>query len=236
VTQEINQIRKTSIWIFLLPVITLNVCLFITIRPEFLDNTIFYVEPFARSSFTIPYLDGGLSISRTARNYPTYLIFKPGMIITSILLIKYWQANNNLIKIINNEIKQNNRFLVFGILSAIFLIAHSIFLGIHFENDLYKFFRRFVLLAFIIFELIAQTLLVISLYKAKEKIFQITNKKILYIKIILVSGLIIAALVSLPFLVSSGHVHFKHALEWNYFIGIISFYLLTFLFWKENKT
>ncbi len=235
-TQEINQIRKTSIWIFLLPVITLNVCLFITIRPEFLDNTIFYVEPFARSSFTIPYLDGGLSISRTARNYPTYLIFKPGMIITSILLIKYWQANNNLIKIINNEIKQNNRFLVFGILSAIFLIAHSIFLGIHFENDLYKFFRRFVLLAFIIFELIAQTLLVISLYKAKEKIFQITNKKILYIKIILVSGLIIAALVSLPFLVSSGHVHFKHALEWNYFIGIISFYLLTFLFWKENKT
>ena len=27
--------------------------------------------------FTIPYIDGGASISRTARVFPTYLIFKP---------------------------------------------------------------------------------------------------------------------------------------------------------------
>ena len=27
---------------------------------------------------------------------------------------------------------------------------------------------------------------------------------------------------------------FKHALEWDYFIGVISFYLLTFFMWKKN--
>jgi len=43
------------------------------------------------------------------------------------------------------------------------------------------------------------------------------------------------ALLSAPILNSPQYTHFKHALEWNYFLGIISFYLLTFLFWKKNK-
>ena len=61
-----------------------------------------------------------------------------------------------------------------------------------------------------------------------KKIF--INKKILIVKIILVSILTITAVVSLPFLVSSGYTHFKHALDWNYFIGVVLFYLLSFLF------
>ena len=124
---------------------------------------------------------------------------------------------------------------MYGILSAIFLIFHSIFLGINFEHDLYKFFRRFVLLAFIIFEIVAQTLLVVTLFKIKNIISDIINKKILLFKIILVSILIFTALASLPLLTSSGNVHFKHALEWNYFIGVVLFYLLTFFFWKAQK-
>ena len=124
---KIDQIRKVSIWIFILPVIVLNICLFISINYQLLENTIFLVDQIGRSSFTIPYIDGGVSISRTARTYPAYLIFKPGMIITAILLIKYWILNNNLFKTINNETQKNYRFLIFGVVSAIFLIAHSIF-------------------------------------------------------------------------------------------------------------
>ena len=29
---------------------------------------------------------------------------------------------------------------------------------------------------------------------------------------------------------------FKHALEWDYFIGVITFYLLTFFMWKKKLT
>ena len=65
---------------------------------HFLEGTIFTVNAIGKSGFTIPYIDGGLSISRASRTYPTYLLFKPGMIITSFLLIKYWITNNNLIK------------------------------------------------------------------------------------------------------------------------------------------
>ena len=46
---------------------------------------------------TIPYFDGGASISRTARPYPSWLIFKPAMFLTSFLLIKYWLYNKEII-------------------------------------------------------------------------------------------------------------------------------------------
>ena len=231
---QISRIRKISIWIFFLPVIVLNVCLFISVNYLIFENTIFAVDQIGRSGFTIPYIVGGVSISRTARTYPTYLIFKPGMIITAFLLIKYWIANNTMAQKINNT-EKNYRFLIFGVGSAIFLIAHSIFLGVKFDYDLYKLFRRFILVAFIIFEIVAQALLVITLFKIKDKISEIINKKVLTLKIVLVSLLAITALASLPILTSSGNTHFKHALEWNYFIGVVLFYLLTFLFWKKGQ-
>ena len=233
--QAVNRIRLISIWIFIIPVVVLNLCLYISINFHLLENTIFSVDHIGRSGFTIPYLDGGVSISRTSRTYPTYLLFKPGMIITAILLIKYWIINNNLFKEIDNKFNKNKYFLFFGIGSAIFLILHSIFLGISFENDLYKFFRRFVLLGFIIFEIIAQTLLVINIIKVKTKIIEFINTKILILKMILVSVLIVVAILSAPILNSEEYTHFKHALEWNYFLGVVGFYLLTFLFWKKKQ-
>ena len=233
--EQINKIRILSLWIFILPVVALNLCLFISVNYNIFENTIFTVDQIGRTAFTIPYIDGSVSISRTARTYPAYLVFKPCMIIAAILLIKYWISTNDLVQNIEVQSTKKKRFMMYGILSAIFLILHSIFLGINFEYDLYKFFRRFVLLAFIIFEIVAQTLLVVTLFKIKNIISDIINKKILLFKIILVSILIFTALASLPLLTSSGNVHFKHALECNYFIGVVLFYLLTFFFWKAQK-
>ena len=232
--REIKQIRKLSLWIFFLPLIAINLCLFISVNPSLLDGTIFTVDQIGRSGFSIPYLDGSLSISRASRTFPQYLIFKPSMIITGILLFYYWNNNNNLICKIRNTENFKYKFRLFGILSAIFLIIHSIFLGIKFDIQLYKLFRRVVLLLFIIFELIAQGMLVYYLFNIKSKISEITNKNILLIKMILVSILVIVAFASLPILVTKGNTHFKHALEWNYFVGVITFYLLTFFFWRRT--
>ena len=233
--ENTNQIRVVSIWIFFVTLVTLNLCLFISVNGHLLQGTIFQVDPIGRSSFTIPYIDGSVSISRTARTFPAYLIFKPGMLITAILLIKYWRAYNKLIQTINDDFSKNKNFLFFGVGSAVCLIIHSLLLGIQFEVDLYKFFRRFVLLTFIIFELTAQAMLINSIIKIKNKIAETINKKILIVKIFVVSVLIIIGILSLPILASSGHVHFKHALEWNFFLGVIIFYLFTFLFWKKRK-
>ena len=230
---EITQIRKLSLWIFFLPLIAINLCLLISQNPLFLDNTIFKVDMIGRSAFTIPYLDGSLSISRASRTYPQYLIFKPAMIVTAILLYYYWINNNLLI----NKYRSTNisyKFKTFGILSAFFLVIHSIFLGIKFDIQLYKLFRRVILLLFIIFEIIAQGILVYHLIKLKSQLLNLINNKILILKIILVTILATVAILSLPLLVSKGNTHFKHALEWNYFVGVILFYLFSRFFWKRT--
>jgi len=229
-----TQIKKLSLWIFLIPFISINLCLFISVNFHIFEDTFLNVDQIGRSAFTFPYIDGGVSISRVARTYPAYLIFKPGMIVTSILLMVYWTKTNKIINLYLNKENENNIFKTFGILSAIFLIMHSIFLGIKFDYDLYKFFRRFILLAFIIFEVVAQSILVYRLFKLKKIIHRDINGHVLILKIILVSILTIVAIASVPIITTSGNVHFKHTLEWNYFVGVLFFYVLTFLFWKRN--
>ena len=107
-------------------------------------------------------------------------------------------------------------------------------LGVKFDIQIYKLLRRVVLLAFIIFEIIAQGILVYHLYQLKIKINKFINKKILVLKIILVTILSVIAILSLPILIDSGNTHFKHALEWNYFVGVIVFYLFSNFFWKRT--
>ena len=231
--ESIAQIKKLSLWIFIIPFVAINLCLFISVNYQIFDNTFLSVDQIGRTNPTFPYFDGGVSISRTARTYPAYLVFKPSMIFASILLILYWIKTNKLINFFEDKKNRNNTFKTFGILSAIFLIVHSIFLGVKFDYDIYKFFRRFVLLSFIIFEIVAQSLLVYRFFKLKSLIKKYINNYDLVLKIILVSILVIVAIVSLPIVVTSGNVHFKHGLEWNYFVGVILFYLLTFLFWKR---
>jgi hypothetical protein len=231
--KEITQIRKLSLWVFFTPLLAINLCLFISQNYELLENTIFTVDQLGRSGFSIPYLDGSLSISRASRTFPQYLIFKPAMILTAIIVYLYWVNNNNLV----NKLKTtdiNYKFKTFGILSAIFLAIHSIFLGIKFDIQIYKLMRRVVLLLFIIFEIIAQGILVYHFYKIKNKLEGLINKKVLIMKVILVSILATVAILSLPILVNKGNTHIKHALEWNYFVGVIIFYLFSRFFWRRT--
>jgi hypothetical protein len=229
-----TQVKKLSLWIFLIPFVSINLCLFISVNFHIFEDTFLSVDQIGRSAFTFPYIDGEVSISRIARTYPTYLIFKPGMIATSVLLMIYWTKTNKIINLYLNKENENYIFKTFGILSAVFLIIHSIFLGIKFDYDLYKFFRRFILLTFIVFEIVAQSILVYRLFKLKKIIYRDINAHVLTLKIILVSILTMIAIASVPIITTTGNVHFKHMLEWNYFVGVLSFYVLTFLFWKRN--
>jgi hypothetical protein len=227
--KEINQVKSITLWIFFIPFLALNICLILITQFHGLfpkqENILIN---------TIPYFDGGASISRTARVFPTYLIFKPAMFLTSYLLIKYWIYNKKIILNFDINNQYVNKILFFGIGSAILLTIHSIFLGIHFDNNLYKLFRRIVILLFIIFEIIAQAYLVYNLYKIKDRIIDIININFLKLKRLLVTFLIIVAIVSIPIVSMPGHKFIKHALEWDYFLGVISFYMLTFFMWKKK--
>ena len=230
-----TQIKKLSLWIFLIPFVAINLCLFISVNYQIFDNTFLSVDMIGRSGPTFPYFDGGVSISRTARTYPTYLIFKPAMISASILLIIYWTKTNKVINLYLNSENKKNLFKTFGILSAIFLIIHSLFLGIKFDVDAYKLFRRVIMLAFIIFEIAAQTYFVLIFYSIKSKLKSFINETYLKCKAVLVSILIFVGILALPLVSMPGNKHLKHALEWDYFLGVITFYIFTFLLWKKKS-
>ena len=229
---KIAKVKKLSIWIFIVPFVAVNTCLILVTQFHGLfPNQIDVIHN------TIPYFDGGASISRTARPYPSWLVFKPAMFLTSYLLIKYWLYNKEIIQSFERDHKNIKKIIFFGVASAIALTIHSIFLGIKFDNDLYKLFRRVIMLSFIIFEIVAQAYLVAIYFSFREKLNEHINQKILKFKLLLVSLLIVVAIICIPIISWPGDrfKFLKHLLEWDYFLGVISFYLLTFLMWKNKK-
>ena len=232
---SIEKARSISIWIFIVPFVAVNVCLLLVTQFHSLFPN---QEDIIHNTF--PYFDGGASISRTARPYPSWLVFKPAMFLTSYLLIKYWLFNKEIIRYFEDNHKNLKKVVFFGVASAIALTVHSIFLGIKFDNDLYKLFRRVIMLSFIVFEIVAQAYLVATFWSFRDKLKYYINPTILNLKITLVSILIIVAVISIPIISLPGDDFYgiqlkflKHALEWDYFIGVITFYLLTFFMWKK---
>ena len=233
---SINKVKSISIWIFIIPFIAVNLCLILITQ----FHGLFPNQEDVLLN-TIPYFDGGASISSTARVFPTYLIFKTEMFLTAYLLIKYWIHNKKIVLSIYGEHKYLKKFLYFGVASAVCLVLHSIFLGVKYDYDLYKLFRRIIMLMFIIFEIVAQAYLVATLYSFRNKLLNVINQKILITKIVLVSSLVVVAIISIPIISLPGDTFlgfnlkfFKHALEWDYFLGVITFYLLTFFMWKKQ--
>ena len=227
---SIDKVRSISVWIFIIPFLSINTCLFIV------TNVHQILEPGVPIFPTFPYFDGGVSISRTVRYYPLYLIFKPAMFLTSFLLIRYWLNTKNIIEHFNKDYPHTKKIIFFGLSSAILLAVHSIFLGIKFDNDLYKLFRRVVMLSFIIFELIAQAYVIKFFYEIKDSLKDYINNIYLKLKRILVTLLIVISIITLPFLPFDNFKFLKHAIEWNVFLGVIVFYLLTHLMWKKKST
>jgi hypothetical protein len=228
---KILQAKSISIWIFLIPFITVNTCLILITEFQWVFPN---QEDIIHNTF--PYFDGGASISRTVRPYPSWLIFKPAMFLTSFLLIKYWYCSKHIIINFDKDHRHIKKIIFFGVGSAVALTIHSIFLGIKFDNDLYKLFRRLVMLVFIIFEIAAQAYFVATLYSFRDKLIKYINPKILKIKLILVTLLIVVAIICIPIISWPGdnYKFLKHLLEWDYFLGVIVFYLLTFLMWKKK--
>ncbi len=96
---KIQRAKSISIWVFIIPFLAVNTCLvLITQFHELFPNK----EDIVWNSLW-PYLDGGLSISRTARPFPSWLVFKPAMFLTSFLLIKYWYLNRDIILNFNKD-------------------------------------------------------------------------------------------------------------------------------------
>jgi len=106
---SIEKAKSISIWIFIVPFVSVNICLILVTQ----FHSLFPNQTDILHN-TFPYFDGGASISRTARPYPSWLIFKPAMFLTSFLLIKYWLYNRSIINFFD-QFNNNKKKIVFFI-------------------------------------------------------------------------------------------------------------------------
>ena len=182
-----------------------------------------------------PYFYGEVSISRTARFFPSILIFKTLIILSSILLFLYWKNNLNLFNELKNKNildKFSNIFFYLGMLSCVFLILHAAFLGLDFDSKIFSKIRRSIIVLFILFEVSAQVFLTGNLYKFKEELKEYIRPLILKAKIIFVSTILV--ITSVAFIILTFYdpsTGFKHILEWNYFASLLFYYILSRLLW-----
>ena len=183
-----------------------------------------------------PYFYGEVSISRTARYFPSILVFKTLIILSSFLLFLYWKNNLNLF----SELKKNNildkfskNFYYMGVFSCIFLMLHATFLGLDFDSKLFHITRRIIIILFIFFELAAQISFTRNLFKFRGELQKYIKPLILKLKIIFVTIIFSITLIAFVILAfGDPSTEFKHILEWNYFSLLLFYYLLSRLLWK----
>ena len=181
-----------------------------------------------------PILYGETSVSNIVKRFPVKFIFKPLMYVSVILMIFYWYYNNLILnKILNTKIQ--NKFFIFGVLSAIFLLLHVIFLGWSFESELLTKMRRSFIIFFILFEVFAQAYLIKDIFRGKFEIFKYLNSFVAYCKLVFVISVCVATLAILIILsIINLDSKIDYILEWNYFLILLFFYLISSVMWKKN--
>jgi len=182
-----------------------------------------------------PFIYGEVSISNIVKRFPINYLFKPLLFITSFLMIFYWVTYQKIFAHIKQSKKISN-FTIFGVLSGVFLFIHFYFLGTKIDNEIFSQIRKLILLLFILFEILAQFFLTKRLYLSYDQISDFVNKKVLNMKIIFVSLIVIFS-VSIIIILTFFNLDSKidYILEWNYFLLLLVFYLLSALLWNKQK-
>lgn len=191
----------------------------------------------ATSYAVFPFIDGKTSISNIVKRYPQSYFFKPLLYLSSILMILYWISYKKIFSIIEkaNNTKKIEFFLIFGILSSIFLFLHVFFLGTDIDTSIAKKLRRLIIMLFIFCELIAQFFLAKRIFTLKDILFNYTYKVLIYLKITYVATILLLTVIAVSILsfFDPGKT-FNNILEWNYFLFLLIFYLLSAMMWRRN--
>tara|TARA_B100001250_G_scaffold158509_1_gene136112 strand:+ start:2515 stop:3594 length:1080 start_codon:yes stop_codon:yes gene_type:complete len=191
---------------------------------------------FGTSEAVNPFFKGETSISNIVKRFPISYFFKPVLFITVIFMIMYWYNFNLIIKNLTSY-KKNFYFFYFGMLSALFLLLHVIFLGWVFESEFLTKLRRTFVVFFIFFEIISQAFLIKKILSIKDEFYQYFNSLIISFKLIFVIFICSTSILILTILIFYNlPSNIDYILEWNYFLILLIFYFLSYLMWKKLTT
>ena len=205
-----------SILSFIVPIITVTICYYILINNTSLE--------------TFPFIDGKISISYTGRQELTIEIFKTGMLLFILISFFFYFYISNFFQ----KNKFENRLKIFGIIANFFLGIYIFTIGNN--SELYNILRKLGITLYIITMYINHIYTIRLLKKTKQFRFNKLSLNILYIIVVIMTGLII---IGSPWIISTfehAHSHqMKNIVEWNYFLLMVSFYIpVSLLYYKLN--
>ncbi len=205
------------------------------IIPDFIANVAASEKYFDPTKQVVnPFFYGETSISNIAKRYPMNFIFKPFLFIASLLMIIYWTYAKKVIYLYDKE-KKVQLYYLLGVLSGIFLFLHVFFLGSEIENEIFQKLRKFIIAFFILFELLAQFFLIKKLIKIKDLIYDSINLFFLKLKWLFVIFFLFLTVIIISLLIFLNFPkEVDYIIEWNYFVILSFYYLLTFFLWKKN--
>ncbi len=149
-------------------------------------------------------------------------------------MIFYWLNYQKIFSEINKE-RKKNIFLYFGIGSSLFLFLHVLFLGSEIDNELFKKFRRLIIISFIFFELTAQFFLVKKIILIKNLLKKYTYEKVIITKVFFVYVILVLTFLILLLLIFYDLPSFvNNVIEWNYFLILLVFYFLSSIMWIKK--
>jgi len=176
-------------------------------------------------------MSGTISISYLGRQELTIEIFKTGMLL--FILISFF-FSIFIFQIFFQKNKFENRLKIFGIIANFFLGIYMFTIGN--SSEFYNILRKLGITLYIITMYINHIYTIKLLKKTKKFRFNNLSLNILFIIVIIMTGLII---IGSPWIISifeHSHPHqMKNIVEWNYFLLMVSFYVpVSVLFYKLN--
>jgi len=211
-----NKLRGLSLACFLLPISTVLISYFLSIKLNLV-------------SYCIPNIEGCTSISRIGRYEPVKYFFKPMMYLYSVLLIFYWILFFEKLKTLNIK----NKYVYWiSLIGVFFLILYITFLG---ESKVYSFFKRIGIYIYILFIVLSQFFSSKLLIKNKKKIRDLFFIKYVKMKYYISFSLLVSGIVLLPILITKieKFPEIKNIISWNYFFLIQLYFFVSFLSLKK---
>jgi len=183
----------------------------------------------------LPYLDGCTSISAAGRYGWSYFLFKAGVIPAAVLLALFWWLCREWLVTLGEP--AGSRALLamawIGTVAAGFLVLYAVFLGS--KGETYNLLRRYGVSVYFSFSCLAQLILLSRLRRLAVAQPGVVPAWILRAKTGLAILLLALGLGSIPvsnFVADKDPV--ENAIEWNFTLLLVSYYLLTWRAWRAT--
>ena len=213
-----NYISLSSLFLFIIPVLTLLIC----------HQIVAHYYDF----HTIPFIDGKASISQIGRGERTIKIFRTGFILYALVSVYFYFELSKFFSLKGYK----NKLKPFSISANLFLLIYLYALGK--DPVFFEISRRLAIILYITNMYINHfyTIRILRYLKFKTKM-QLNNiyLRVFYIIIFLMTILVI---IGLPWVnpLFKYPSQLKNIIEWNYLFLTIIFYLpLSFMFYQFSK-